>query len=232
MASRRPRIGITGPQRRAWMPRLCVAMLVRYYGGEAVQIRPQDELNLEVFDAFVITGGHDVDPVLYASEPEVHPNYDAERDALEQRVINWALAQHTPLLGICRGAQLLNVCRGGNLLQELRSRRQVTSNRWTVFPVKTLCVKEHSKLQELLQSATAPINSLHNQAIDTLGSGLQVCGRDLDGIIQAIEDPDLPYLVGVQWHPEFLFYLRRQRRLFAALITCARAQLRADTRTQ
>ena len=232
MAMRRPRIGITGPQRRAWMPRLCVAMLVRYYGGDVVQLRPQDNLPLTTFDAFVITGGHDVDPVLYAAEPEVHPNYDAERDAFEQRVINWALDSHTPLLGICRGAQLLNICRGGNLLQELRSRRQVTSNRWTILPVKTLCVEPPSKLRQLLGNVTAPINSLHNQAIDSLGSGLQVCGRDLDGIIQAIEDPQRPYLLGVQWHPEFLFYLRRQRRLFQALIDCAKAQIGADARTQ
>lgn len=231
MASRRPRIGITGPQRKAWMPRLCVAILVRCYGGEAVQIRPQDDLNLKGFDAFVITGGHDVDPVLYAAEPEVQPNYDAERDRLEQRVINWALARRIPLLGICRGAQLLNVCRGGNLLQELRSRRQVTSNRWTILPVKTLCIEPHSKLKQLINSSTAPINSLHNQAINSLGTGLQVCGRDLDGIIQAIEDPELPYLIGVQWHPEFLLYLRRQRRLFKALVACAKSQIGSDTRT-
>ena len=232
MVNRRARIGITGPQHRAWMPRLCVAMLVRYYGGEAVQIRPHDNVQLDTFEAFVITGGHDVDPVLYAAEPEVHPNYDAERDALEQRVIHWALDTHTPLLGICRGAQLLNVCRGGNLLQELRSRRQVTSNRWTILPVKTLCVAPQSKLQQLLRSPNTAINSLHNQAIDSLGTGLQVSGRDLDGIIQAIEDPGLPYLIGVQWHPEFLFYLPRQRRLFKALIDCAKTQLRAETGAQ
>lgn len=225
MSQRRPRIGITGPQHKARMPRLCVAFLVRLYGAEAIQIRPQDPLDLTQFDAFVVTGGHDVDPVLYAAEPEVQPNYDAERDALEQRVIYYALEHHTPLLGICRGAQLLNICRGGNLLQELKSRRQITSNRWTVLPVKTLCLHQGTMLHQLLGGSNAPINSLHNQAIDTIGDNLQVCARDLDGIVQAIEDPDRNYLLGVQWHPEFLFYLRRQRRLFKGLVDCAKAQI-------
>lgn len=218
----KPLIGITGPQTKALMPRLCVALIVKLYGGEVRQIRPQDTLDLSQFDGFVVTGGHDVDPVLYAAEPEVQPKYDAERDAFEQAVIHAALNSRTPLLGICRGAQLLNVCRGGNLMQELKSRRQITSNRWTVLPVKTLCIRQQTQLQRLLGGAKAPINSLHNQAIDRLGDGLQVSGRDLDGIVQAIEDPGYDFLMGVQWHPEFLLYLRRQRHIFRHLIACAR----------
>jgi putative glutamine amidotransferase len=62
------------------------------------------------------------------------------------------------------------------------------------------------------------INSLHNQAIDRVGGGLRVSGRDLDGITQAVEDPDHGFLLGVQWHPEFLLFLRPQRRLFRALV--------------
>ncbi|WP_300971248.1 gamma-glutamyl-gamma-aminobutyrate hydrolase family protein [Thiocapsa sp.] len=67
------------------------------------------------------------------------------------------------------------------------------------------------------------INSLHNQAIDRVGEGLRVSGRDLDGIVQAIEDPQSEFLVGVQWHPEFLIYMSRQRALFRALVGHARA---------
>jgi putative glutamine amidotransferase len=66
------------------------------------------------------------------------------------------------------------------------------------------------------------INSLHNQGIDRLGRGLRVSGRDLDDIVQAVEDPERPFLVGVQWHPEFLLYLGRQRRLFRDLVAAAR----------
>jgi putative glutamine amidotransferase len=212
------------------MPRLCVALAVRWYGAKPLQLRPGDSFTEHDFNAVVVTGGHDVDPVLYAAQPEVKPKYDKDRDEFESMVIQFALRRQLPLLGICRGAQLLNVQRGGNLFQELRSRRRKTSNRWTVLPIKTLKVEPRSLLERFLGCRQCRINSLHNQGIDRVGENLRVSARDLDGIVQGIEDPDKTFLVGVQWHPEFLLLLRRQRRLFQCLIEATREQLetRAD----
>lgn len=222
-----PVIAITGPERGAFGPRMLVALAVRLYGGCPLQLRPGDEQHCHEYDGVVITGGHDIEPVLYAAEAEVEPNYDTARDALETTVITDALARGLPLLGICRGAQLLNICRGGTLFQELRSQRRKTSNRWTVLPLKTLCIvnepeTQDSLLSSLLGKRYSHINSLHNQGIDRVGDGLIVTGRDLDGIVQAIEDPSKTFLVGVQWHPEFLFYLTSQRGLFRELVKKAR----------
>lgn len=227
--ARAPIIAITGPARGAFGPRFLVALVVRLYGGRPLQIRPGDAPKTLSYQGVVVTGGHDVEPVLYAAEPEVEPNYDRARDAFEIDVIRDALARGLPLLGICRGAQLLNVCRGGSLFQHLHAQRKNTSHRWTVLPLKTLCVDNAATvLGRLLGPGRRRINSLHNQAIDRLGDGLWVSGRDLDGIVQAIEDPRASFLVGVQWHPEFLIYLPRQRLLFRALIRYARAQPSPD----
>ncbi|RUO34490.1 peptidase C26 [Aliidiomarina soli] len=223
----KPVIAITGPSRGAWMPRFCVALAVRRYGGQPLQLRPGDDVTTVAPDGLVITGGHDIDPVLYAGEPEVHPNYDKERDAFEGEVIRYALQHRLPLLGICRGAQLLNICRGGSLHQELKSRRQHTSNRWTILPLKTLSVRIPSQLHQLLRCSPCKINSLHNQAIAEVGTGFEVSGRDLDGIVQAIEDPDEDFLMGVQWHPELLIFIRRQRHLFKRLVKVATLRLNA-----
>lgn len=214
-------VAVTGPRRGAFGPRFLVACALRWYGARALQIRPGDDLEGLHYDAVVVTGGHDIDPVIYAAEPEVQPKYDAERDALEMAVIDDALERDLPLLGICRGAQLLNARRGGNLFQELKSHRKMTSNRWTILPLKTLNVQPQSRLWRLLMSDDCRINSLHNQAIDRVGEGLVVSGRDLDGIVQAVEDPAKPFLLGVQWHPEFLLFFRRQRLLFQALVQAA-----------
>lgn len=229
----RPVIAITGPTRGALGPRTLVALAVRLYGGQALQLRPGDDYRAYHYHGVVITGGHDIEPVLYAAEPEIDPNYDSARDALESAVIRDALERKLPLLGICRGAQLLNVCRGGTLHQELRTRRQKTSNRWTVLPLKTLCLTEVERpdgggqvLASLLGCGRARINSLHNQGIDRIGEGLIVTGRDLDDIVQAIEDPTQDFLIGVQWHPEFLLYLTAQRALFRELLRCARTHVR------
>lgn len=220
--SHRPRIAITGPRKRAVMPRFLVAMVLRWYGAEPVQLRPGDSASIEDIDGVVITGGHDIDPVLYASQPEVVPRFDQERDRFESRIIDMALGRELPILGICRGAQLLNVCLGGTLFQELRSLRDKTSNRWTFLPLKTLLPVAGTRLAALMNCKGCRINSLHNQGIDQLGENLRVSGWDLDGIVQAVEDSEHRFLVGVQWHPEFLIYQRRQRRLFAALVDAAR----------
>jgi putative glutamine amidotransferase len=219
-----PLIAVTGGDHSGNAPRWLVTLALRFAGARAVSVTPgRPRLDVEP-DAVVITGGHDVDPVLYAAAPEVHPRYDRERDRLESTVIDQALALGLPLLGICRGAQLLNVRLGGSLYQELRSRRVRTSNRWTILPLKTLCVATGSRLEALLHTRETRVNSLHNQGIDRLGAGLQVVGRDLDDIVQAIEVPTHPFLLGVQWHPELLLYKPSQLRLFRALVDAARAR--------
>jgi putative glutamine amidotransferase len=225
-----PLIAVTGPRRGAFGPRLLVSLGLRRYGARPLQLRPGQEAALPQFDGVVVTGGHDVDPVLYAAEPEVEPRHDPARDAFESAVIDYALAAGVPLLGICRGAQLLNVRRGGTLFQELASRRSKTSNRWTVLPLKTLHIEPETRVAKLLGPGPRQVNSLHNQAIDRVGNGLHVSGRDLDGIVQAVEDPAHPFLLGVQWHPEFLLYLGAQRSLFQALVAAAEAYRRARAR--
>ncbi|MGM0634338.1 MAG: gamma-glutamyl-gamma-aminobutyrate hydrolase family protein [Pseudomonadota bacterium] len=218
-------VAITGPARRAIMPRLLVSVAVRLYGATPLQLRPGDRFDHHGFDAAIVTGGHDIDPVLYAAKPEVVPRHDPQRDELESRVIDLALEHSKPLLGICRGAQLLNIRRGGSLFQELKNMRRETSNRWTILPLKTLLVNKASHLATLLACSRCRINSLHNQGIDRIGDGLRVSGRDLDDIVQAVEDPSARFLVGVQWHPEFLLYQRRQRSLFRALVQASRETL-------
>lgn len=217
----RPLIGITGPRRGSIGPRACIAIGVWLAGGRCVQLRPGEPATIDPLDGVVISGGHDVEPVLYKAEAEVQGNYDPERDRFESDVIEEALSRGIPILGICRGAQLLNVRLGGSLFQDLRQRRRSTSHRRTILPLKTLCVREDTRLATLTARSTMKINSLHNQAIDRLGRGLRVSGVDLDDIVQAVQDPEHVFCVGVQWHPEFLLYLGPHRRLFHALVEAA-----------
>jgi putative glutamine amidotransferase len=224
--AQRPVIAITGPAKGAFGPRSLVALAVCLSGGTPLQLRPGDDISSKNFDGVVVTGGHDVEPVLYAAEPEVTPNYDQQRDKLELAVIEQALTQQLPLLGICRGAQLLNVYLGGSLHQQLISQRLKTSARWTILPVKTLCPEpEASLLSQIIGTQQRRINSLHNQAINKLGKGVVITARDLDGIVQAIEQPEADFVIGVQWHPEFLLYLPAQFSLFSQLVKAARAKL-------
>ncbi|MBT8447710.1 MAG: gamma-glutamyl-gamma-aminobutyrate hydrolase family protein [Gammaproteobacteria bacterium] len=220
-SARRPLIGVTGPRRGALGPRACIHLGVLLAGGNAVQLRPDDAGAAPQLDGVVISGGHDVEPVLYKSAAKVTGNYDPERDRFEVGVIEQALREDRPLLGICRGAQLLNVVMGGNLNQDLRAIREKTSNRRTLLPLKTLLVEAGTVLHDVLAANTLKINSLHNQSINRVGDRLRIAARDLDDIVQAVENPTARFLVGVQWHPEFLLYAARQRALFRHLVAAA-----------
>ncbi len=179
-------------------------LALRLCGASAVQLRPGDPVDFEELDGFVITGGHDIQPVLYRAAAEAGRTYDPERDAFESAVIDHALAQRLPLLAICRGAQLMNVRLGGSLIQDLTLRRKETSNRRTLLPLKSLAVEPDTLLERALRTTSAKINSLHRQAIDDIGEGLEVSGTDRDQIVQAVEHPGHDFMLAVQWHPEML----------------------------
>lgn len=168
------------------------------------------------FDGVIISGGDDIDPKHYGRSGAAGANYDPARDALEMSVIKHALEHDLPILGICRGAQLLNVVCGGNLHQDIRPKRKYTPNRNSIFAIKTAHLREHSKLRNIFAKPEIGINSLHSQAIDDTGTGLVAVAIDADNFIQAVEHSERVFVVGVQWHPEYMLASRDQSKLFRA----------------
>ena len=146
---------------------------------------------------------------------------DPERDRLEMEWIHKALASNLPLLGICRGAQLINVVLGGPLHQDIRPLRKRTYNRAGLLPTKQMRLESGSLLAQVCGKEFLRVNSLHHQAIKDPGKELKVVGRDLDEITQAVECTAGRRIIGVQWHPEYLFYLPSQLALFRWLLQSA-----------
>ncbi len=218
-----PLIGVTGPDTRFPIAWWFIRWGLHRCGAKPVRLTPSHPEPPRPLDGVVISGGDDIDPGLYLPDaPDTAP-LDAARDAFEIDMLKDVLQRDIPVLGICRGAQLLNVVLGGSLHTDLRRIRSKTSNRRTPFARKTLNVEKNSRLAQILGVEHARINSLHHQAIADLGAGLQVVGRDLDNIVQAIEHPGRRFLLGVQWHPEYLPLHREQRALFRALRDAAAA---------
>jgi putative glutamine amidotransferase len=149
--------------------------------------------------------------------------YDPDRDQLEQHLIRDALYGGLPLLGICRGAQLLNVTLGGTLFQQIdHFYAEDSANVRSILPRKVVEVAEGSRLRELLQCERTRVNALHEQSIRDLGDGLVVSALEQpSGVIQAIEREGAPFVIGVQWHPEYLPQREEQQALFRALVRCA-----------
>ena len=151
--------------------------------------------------------------------------FDTQRDQLEQHLVRHALYANKPLLGICRGAQLINVTLGGSLHQSIdHFYQEGTANPRSILPRKTVTLTQGSRLHELLGGAVARVNALHEQSIRELGDGLVVSARENNGVIQAIENDGPNFILGVQWHPEYLPQYRNQQKLFRALVDAAQAR--------
>ncbi|MDA0782296.1 MAG: gamma-glutamyl-gamma-aminobutyrate hydrolase family protein [Rickettsiales bacterium] len=81
-------------------------------------------------------------------------------------------------------------------------------------------VKNNSFLWNIFTSEKILVNSMHHQAVDELGKRLAITAHDENKMVQAIESDDLEkmFIMGVQWHPEFMIYSTKQRRLFKEFI--------------
>lgn len=161
-------------------------------------------------DGLLLSGGGDVDPALYGASTRWEcGTVSPLRDAFELALCREMLRLRKPILAICRGIQVLNVALGGTLYQDLQAERpgclahrQKQPSCYAAHPVT---VVPGSQLYDILGDTGLHVNSLHHQAVKEPGDGAVICAAAPDGIIEAIEVPQFPFCIGVQWHPERLW---------------------------
>ena len=217
----RPLIGITTSDHKSLMAWACDWLAVWRAGGRPVRLSPSREIP-EGLAGLMVGGGDDIGAQLYGGEMRLDVRVDPARDRLELSLLERFLPQRLPVLGICRGAQIINVHCGGTLIGDIYTAYDHVRRQRTVLPRKHVHITADSRLHGLLGVSRCRVNSLHHQAVDRLGDALEVVARDRDGLIQAIEAPTHTYLIGVQWHPEFLVFNRPQQRLIRGLVDAAR----------
>jgi putative glutamine amidotransferase len=207
---------------------------VQQAGGVPVALPPQiSRASLELLspelNGLLLTGGGDIDPALFGETP--HPTlYDVAptRDTLETAALHLALERGLPVLAVCRGLQVLNVGLGGNLYQDLATDHGTqllhSQKEPRDQPTHKVKVAPGSRLAETLGTDELEVNSMHHQAIKTLGRGLTAVAWAPDQIVEGAEvDDRARFVLGVQWHPEELVgHSDAARRLFAALVAAAR----------
>jgi len=181
------------------------AEALRQAGIQPVLISPDAPRELSGLQGLMLSGGTDVNPARYGVTP--HPGNEAPddaRDDLEIALLAEALARGLPVLAICRGMQLLNVARGGTLIQHLQnSAVHCVHGAHPERPAHPIFIDAGTRMAAMLGKGRQDVNSRHHQAVDRVGSGLVVTARCVpDGVIEALELPDHPFVVAVQWHPE------------------------------
>ena len=174
------------------------------------------EANQTIFDrldAIVLAGGDDVNPSCYGQAP--HPKTevpDDARDDLEITLTRWAIAQHKPLMAICRGIQVLNVATGGTLIQDIED--LVPGALHHTYPYDAPALRGKATHDVTIESGSrlstvfgtrAHTNSFHHQALAEIPDDFRVVARASDGIVEAVESKDGSLIFGVQWHPEDMY---------------------------
>lgn len=218
----RPLIGITTSDYKSQLAWCFDWFAVWRHGGRPLRLSPSRPLPGHL-DGLIIGGGDDIQAQLYGGEVQLDVRLDPARDELELSLLNRFIPQNTPVLGICRGAQLINVHLGGTLDPDIYTTHEGLKRRRTVLPRKTVDIVRGSQLYQLLGVTWCRVNSLHHQAVNQAGKGIKIVARDRDGLVQGIESEAHDFLIGVQWHPEWLIFNRPQQRLIRALVKATKA---------
>ena len=182
-------------------------------GGIPVMLPHNRELidhYIDLLDGVVISGGDfDHDPKMYG-EDFCHEKtvLNSARSSFDFAFVEKALEYDLPFLGICAGQQMLNIVRGGTLIQHIPDESPEFLNhsqsQCRHLPTHDIIIKSNTLLARLNKGLErVPVNTSHHQAIKKVGEGLVVNAIAPDGIIEGIEDPNLTFCLGVQWHPEF-----------------------------
>lgn len=226
-----PLIGVTTYLERAvqgpWDERFGMVpetylLAVEEGGGTPLLLPPQPlddaviDRVLGALDGLVLSGGADVDPARYGTEPGPHTQTPRrDRDAWEAALLTRAIAVDLPVLAICRGVQLLNVVLGGTLTQHVPDITTMDHGDLPgAFSATVADVVPGTRLHDVL-GAQVRVECHHHQVIDRVAEGLVVAAHSADGLIEAVELPSSAFVVGVQWHPE---QTADDRRLFASLV--------------
>lgn len=199
----------------------CIPLLIP--AGDAADA----DAYIDRIDGLLLGGGADIDPALYSTRSEPgrgSVGSSLEHDVFECALVHSAWEADMPILGICRGMQLLNVAFGGTLIADLAAAGypdhtavpgvspRVADQIISITPGTRLRSMYYCQaMEDARESSLRPdfpaiirTNSLHHQGIDALASDFIVCAHSLDGLAEGIECDRKSFVLGVQWHPEYL----------------------------
>ena len=216
-----PQAGATGLQSKSlhyleqsvahWaMSRDVMVFMIPAVSGDGIVNRSSIRLSdyPQYLDGLILQGGADINPQSYGEEA-LHPDWagDMVRDAYEMELLHEFMEAGKAVLGICRGAQLINVALGGTLYQDIATQIETaTTHVHATYDRHSHAVEwaKDSGLAKLYPGMTGgQVVSIHHQAIKSLGRGLQAEARSDDSVIEAVRLQGKPYVLGLQWHPEF-----------------------------
>jgi len=185
---------------------------------------------IESLDGLVVSGGNfDINPRLYGEDPiKAMRNILEERTQFELGLIELALKRDMPILGVCGGAQAINVALGGSLYQDIKSQvaGAAQHERGSIKEMggHAVTIVKGTKLRKIVGRESLEVNTTHHQSVKKLGKGLIVNAAAEDRVVEGIESRKHTFVLGVQWHPEFLVHRdQAQKKIFAAFVSACKS---------
>jgi putative glutamine amidotransferase len=178
-------------------------------------------------DGILFSGGGDI--ALEHFEGDPHPridDVDPARDSIELKLLHAAASEGKAFLGICRGCQVMNVAFGGTLYTHIPDQfprgldHSYPGNMRTVL-VHEVKIEEGTHIADIYGEPIIKVNSLHHQGLKDIPPTLRAAGHAPDGLVEAVELPDHPFGLAVQWHPEWLTDQESTRNLFRKFVEAA-----------
>lgn len=205
-------------------------------GGVPVVLPPVNDSKMakEILfriDGLLLTGsGPDIDPGLYGERQRFSfKKVDPKRSGLERELVKRACEKEMPILGICGGMQLLNVAGGGSLYQDIPSQVPgALKHDHGGKPSHPIEIKKGTLLSRIVGKLQLYVNSSHHQGVKQVAPGYIVSALAEDGVIEGIEADGFPFVVGVQWHPEYLHKEDQSRNIFRAFLKRAARHRKTD----
>ena len=185
------------------------------------------KVQLNSIDGLLISGGFDVNPLIYGEEPHKSIGFvRPDRDLHDICAIKTAYDMGKPILGICKGIQVLNVAFGGTLYQDISEMQESfvahRQNAKPEVPTHSIKIKKESILHKIIGDK-AYVNSFHHEAVKRVADGFTVTAMAIDKVIEGIEKADSKFVVGVQWHPEMMSHIdENSMNIFKTFIEAAK----------
>ena len=158
-------------------------------GFELILI-PNFTKNLDFYLSLIIDG------IIFSGGGDIGDELSKERIDIEKSLLDFAVKNKIPVLGICRGMQIINLYFGGSIqkIENISEQNHVATNHKLKIFGKDLI---NLIGEEIIT------NSYHNWGLikDNLASGLKFFAKATDETIEGISHPSLP-IAGIMWHPE------------------------------
>ncbi len=124
----------------------------------------------------------------------------------DEYIINYAINHDKPLLAICLGFQALcSVFAKNRDKFDMKKRADLSNHLGKANEYKhDVIINEKTKLYNIIGTNRISVNSVHHDIIDFDMNELVINAKSDDGIIEGVEYPNKKFIIGLEWHPEYI----------------------------